>query len=211
MPLWSCRTKCLIASPLCPGLGCPGGTLKVWTTAPSDQRRVPAQKSLTHLEIVWWLEDLVYQIHNFSERAACNSISYCQDFQRSMVVWRSLQLRLNLAVSGESTAAFPGERPRSLNLRRPSRLGLGQAASPPSESEIFSAAKVPRKPPGPLWNQMLQSHVLITILVFFLFLFPASLFGWVLLLDNYDFHIYIFFSSLAALFLGSYLRLLLFL
>lgn len=78
------------------------------------------------------------------------------------------------------------------------------------ESEIFSAAKVPRKPPGPLWNQMLQSRVFITSLVFFLFLFPTNLFGLVLLLDNYDFHIYIFFSNLAALFLGSYLRLLLF-
>lgn len=44
-------------------------------------------------------------------------------------------------------------------------------------------------------------------LSFSFFLFPADLFGLVLLLDNYSFHIRIFFSSLAALFLGIYLRL----
>lgn len=100
-----------------------------------------------------------------------------------------------------------------MDPRRPSRLGLEQAASLPSncaESLKYSAAKVPGKPPGPLCNQMLQSHVFITFLVFFHFLFPTNLFGLVLLLDNYDFQIYIFFSSLPALFLGSYVRLLLF-
>lgn len=60
----NCRTKCLTASPLYPGLWYPGHTLKVLATSQAGHRRVLARKSLTHLEVVWWPEELEYQIPN---------------------------------------------------------------------------------------------------------------------------------------------------
>lgn len=133
-------------------------------------------------------------------------MSYCPDLQDSRVVEGlcaciPIQLPLKDRENDPWTCAHPmgwswGRQLLCLrNVLRVWRIPCCQSAKEATWPTL--------KPNAP-------SHVFITSLVFVLFPFPTNLFGLVLLLNNYDCHIYIYFSSLAALFLGSYLRLCLF-
>lgn len=133
-------------------------------------------------------------------------MSYCPDLQDSRVVGRSLWFHSN-------PAAFKGQGEWSLNLCPPMGWSWGRQLL--CLRNVLRVWRIPccqsaKEATWPTLKPNAPSHVFITSLVFVLFPFPTNLFGLVLLLNNYDFHIYIYFSSLAALFLGSYLRLCLF-
>lgn len=99
--LWSSRAKCLMVSPLCPGLWCCGDTLEVLVTAQSDQRHVPARKSHPPAGCVMTRTEA----SDTQFRLTC-SRQLLPRLRSSTVVWRSPPPHLNLAVSGKSTAAL---------------------------------------------------------------------------------------------------------